>query len=205
MLKGDSYTLECGVLLMKNFDVTDSLLIRVIEHLTADVPLQFTFVYEPRTLTTPYSSFEVSKDRSYFECLVQATMSSGQSSARTIIVFSDTAVVELQCKILSFHLIHHDCYIYIGPALVLSLNSSFNSTVIPLGSTVVLTCAYEGIPAPTVVWVYNGWHHYNGTDNGGQDTFTINNFQSRHVGVYQCIVKNTYQYSSQSLSLYVKG
>ena len=106
MLKGSSYTLECGVLLTKNFDVTDLLLYRVIEHLTPDEPQEFTFVYMPSFPQTPYSVIDVATeedyfDRRYFECLIQATMSSGQSDARTIIKFSETAVMVLQCETLS--------------------------------------------------------------------------------------------------------
>lgn len=98
VLKSDSYTLECGVLLMKNFDFADLLLYRVIEHFTQDEPQEFTFVYMPNFPQTPYSVISVMKEETYFECLVQATMSTGQSNAQTVIMFSDTALILLQCK-----------------------------------------------------------------------------------------------------------
>lgn len=55
-------------------------------------------------------------------------------------------------------------------------------------------------------WVYNGQEYYNGISiEQGENVFTISSFEISQVGVYQCIVENEYQYSSRSVSFYVKG
>ena len=102
------------------------------------------------------------------------------------------------------------CYVYFSVLESTQITSRSSNTNFSLGGTAELWCEFKGTPSPQVQWYFKGkpiseQHVVTTNPSGGlvrgMTTLTINNFQFKDIGTYQCVASNYLQSVHQEFNL----
>lgn len=93
-------------------------------------------------------------------------------------------------------------YILDGPSVNNFLINGSNFTV-KENSTVLLSCTFDGNPAPHNIWEKNNIILSPALENNGQSLYTIQSVQCEDNGNYSCVANNSLGMSSAQQSLHV--